>query len=341
VALPDIAILRADVSERIGHGHISRATAMGRVLARFGVPVEIYCRNFAVNAQAYSSHLARMPGDIQVISSEEEYCRAITGGSRKCIFIDLLSDRVYEPLIPCLKRAGQAGNMLVCFDEFFPGRVTFDLIVRPFHEVIVESENILTGLQYYVYPDILSSVATLKKPFAGARNVLISMGGSDPHGVSLPLAKMLAAKYPGLNFMVVIGPGFSAGAQCALEALSANHTNLQCTVRPETLNQLYLATDVAITSAGLTKFETALFGIPSIILANNDQEAQLIGAFCKFGTGIYAGKSEAIELESFAAGFDDFITDHTSLVQMSSRGRETMDVLGGERVIEYIRQNTS
>ncbi len=314
---------------------------MGRVLERSGFAVTIFCRNLAPNAQPYAAYLSSLGKSIRVIYSEEEFCAALDDGRRRCVFIDLLPEGGYQSLVPYLRRAADAGSVLVCFDEFYQDLLEFDVTVRPFHENPQGPRNTLAGLRYYVFPEALGEASLTKQPLREVRNVLVSMGGSDPHGVSAPIAQQLAQRHPSLQFTVVVGPGFSPDHRLQLQALAGSLGNLKCAIQPDTLAPLYLANDVAITSGGLTKFETALFGLPSLILANNDQEARLMERFCAMGTAAYAGRAQDLAQLQLHRQFGAFVADQGRLVEMSRVGRATVDTHGGERVIEYIRQNAS
>lgn len=339
--LPKIAVLRADVSESIGHGHISRALAMARLFKRLDLCVNVFCRNLAHNTKPYAEHLQKLDESMRVIYSDEEFCNYLEDGTRKYVIIDLLPNLGYDGLVPYLIRASKSGCILVCFDEFYNDQIKFDVVVRPFNENLDILNNSLLGLRYYVFPEELAQASKLKKQFFDVRKVLLSMGGSDPCGVSEPIVRILAEHYPKLEFTVVIGPGFSTSSRKKLELVSKDFVNIRCNIQPNSLASLYLEHDVAVTSAGLTKFETALFGLPSLILASNEREARLMDKFCKFGTALNAGLASDLLLSKFVQLFDDFLKNKIELRRMSLMGRNILDIHGGERVIDYIKEISS
>lgn len=334
-------MIRADVSEKIGNGHISRAISMRHVLNKHGIITNIYCRNLAVNAKAYASYLNELEIPVKLIYSEDEFIGVLNDPVRKYIFIDLLPSDYYKKLIPSLKRASITDNILVCFDDFYENDVEFDFYIRPFNKKKKYHENTLAGLRYYIFSEKLISAYNFKKQFQRIEKVLISFGGSDPNCISYSVSKILSESHPSLKFTVVIGPGFTLENADNLISLSKYVGNLNCINRPENLSQLYLESDIAVISGGLTKFETALFGLPSLILANNEEEAYLMQRFCSIGSSVYLGQAKYLIADEFLKNFNNFISDIDNLIKMSRSGRESIDIYGGERIIEYIRKNTS
>lgn len=100
-----------------------------------------------------------------------------------------------------------------------------------------------------------------------ARRVLITMGGSDPAGAT---ARVLAAiGGPGLELMVVLGPGFRRDRQFerALAIADARGHDVAIADQPPELPALMAACDVAISAAGGTLAELGYLGRPTLALA--------------------------------------------------------------------------
>lgn len=330
----DGAYLRADASEAIGLGHLSRAIAMGRALRRAGVSVRVFCLAGGGRAPA---KLERNKDLVRAISGDEEFLGEVERRGAKYLFIDLPERPEYGALVAGLKPL-LGFYRSISFDAFFPGELRFDLQIGPTFDGTTRHAREISGLKYFVFPEELAERAPRKAPFSGARRVLITLGGSDPFGRTPAIASALAAAHPGLLFTAVVGPGFRAETRASLESLARARGSLELAREPEHLGDLYLACDAAVVSGGQTKFEAALFGLPSLIVANNAEEERLGRRFREMGLTAGVFRADRLDVDAFAAEFARFIGDAAGLERMSGHCRAAVDTLGGKRVLEHIRR---
>jgi len=108
--------------------------------------------------------------------------------------------------------------------------------------------------------------------------VLVAMGGSDPHGLTLRMGKALSGLEPGLRIRFVIGTGMKDGAQVArgLVALRSNYETIE---GADDLTTEYASADLALCAFGVTAYELATLGIPAIYLGLTDDHAASASAF--------------------------------------------------------------
>lgn len=328
------AYLLADASRSIGLGHVSRAIAVARALGRGGIKAKALVRELDPGCAAAKIHAH---ADVAALcSSEDERVKILEQRDAKYLFIDLPSTSEYAALAKRLKPLFSAYKT-VCFDTYFDSELPFGLFIRPLFGPFPKAENVLSGLQYYMFPEELRELAPSKKPCAKAERALISLGGSDPHGATPAVARALCAAFPDMTFRAVVGPGFAKPVRDELTDLSSDIRNLDLLIEPESLGRLYLDSDLAVTSGGLTKFETALFGIPTAIVANGAQEESLSKEFAATGASVFAGRADALDTALLVKEFGR-LTDAARAAEMSRKGREALDARGGERVIEQIKR---
>lgn len=330
------AILRADASRRIGLGHLSRAIAVARAFGRAGLDATVFVRELDGDAGCADSKTRAHRSIVRRVESEGEFLSALEVSSARYLVVDLLERPDYEPLVRGLKTAFPRFKT-VCFDAFFERELPFDLFVRPLFDAGATAPNALTGLPYYVFPEELRSLAPTKVRRARAERALISLGGSDPFRATAGVARTLCPAFPALRFSAVIGPGFAPDERESLRALAAATPNLRLVVEPENLGALYMDCDLAVTSGGLTKFEAALFGVPSVIVANSSQEEALSEEFAVHGASVFVGRADRVDPKALREAFAR-LCDPATAESMSRRGREILDGRGGERVIEHIQQ---
>jgi len=336
----DIAYLRADVSRSLGLGHISRAIAMGRILERSGIRAIVFCRELDLGQGQAISKINANRDIVQKIVSEEQFISALERKEAKYVFFDLREDCIYSALVLYMKNISSDFHT-ICFDSFFNEELKFDLCVRPWFRTSGPVKNVLSGLKYTVFPNELMMLAPAKEKQNKVTRVLITLGGSDPFCASPSVLHALCGIYPELHFTVVVGPGFVPSERKVLAALARQYSNIEYVLEPEHLGHLYMASDFAIISGGQTKFETALFGIPSFIFGNSRQEDELSKEFALLGSSIFMGSADQLDPIHLKEEFARLIVQSERLDEMSCKGRQILDIHGGERLIEYIKHNLS
>lgn len=335
-----LVYLRADVSKSLGLGHISRAIAMAKALERSGMQAVVFCRELDQDQGRAITKLNKHRNLIRKINVEEEFIAVLERKEGKYLFIDLLEGPEYAALVPRLKAVFPVFHT-ICFDGFFEKELKFDLFVRPLFDGTATAQNALIGLKYYVFSEELRLLAPNKEAQKDVTRVLITLGGSDPFCATPAIVRALCGSFSNIQFTVVIGPGFGLDEHKELAALALQYNNIRCVLEPEHLGHLYMTTDFAITSGGLTKFETALFGIPSLIFGNNRQEEDLSKEFAALGASIFMGSADQVHVIHLKEEFAHLISHGDRLDEMSRKGRQILDIHGGERVIEYIKHNLS
>lgn len=336
----DLAYLRADVSRSLGLGHISRAIAMANALEERGIKPIVFCRNLDCDGDNVFKIFNKHRNIIREIHSEDEFIFALEREKAKYLFVDLLEGPNYAALVPRLRIIFPRYHT-TCFDSFFEKDLIFDLYVSTAFVGTAPHGNSLIGYKYFICPGDLKPLVAIKEVSKEIRRVLLTFGGSDPRCITPTIVRMLCVAYPGIQFTVVVGPGFAPAERKELLGLAAQYGNIECAVEPEHLGYLYLASDFAITSGGLTKFETALFGLPSFIIANNQQEEELSKEFSALGSSIFIGRADQLDSQKLMDTFRQLIAQDVRLGEMSRRGRQILDIYGGERVVEHITQALS
>jgi UDP-2,4-diacetamido-2,4,6-trideoxy-beta-L-altropyranose hydrolase len=139
------------------------------------------------------------------------------------------------------------------------------------------SKETLIGAKYAILPDI-KKIKRIKK---SASNILISFGGSDPTNFSIPIAKMLLDIDVHLSIIVIIGPDFSLDHVAELQNLAKK--NSFSILKEVTDLSPYLANaDIALISTGLTKYETAAIGTPTIHFSTSEPLKKINHEFCQY-----------------------------------------------------------
>src|SRR5262249_4647678 len=133
-----------------------------------------------------------------------------------------------------------------------------------------------------------------------AGKMLVTLGGSDPHGVTLKAMEALGrVRLPGVEAVGVVGAGNSRRAGVGAAAPpgeGAVRLRSDVTDMPE----LMAWADVAVAAGGTTTWERALLGLPSLIVVLAENQEELAEAAARAGLGWNLGRYEALEVSALA-----------------------------------------
>jgi len=216
------------------------------------------------------------------------------------------------------RRIKDMGLWLVTFDDLGGGAALADLHVSALAGVRGETPSgvkVLTGLEYLL---VSQDIAHFRRQRTECHSRVVTLGGSDTHGVTLMVARWLSIRQqPGT---LILGPGFEH--EGVLSTIVSDSITVKRSV--PSLAAEFAAHDLAITGGGLTAFEATAAGLPTITVANETWEV----AHCRYlqgrGCSLFAGRHDAIDFSVFEKAPD---------VQTMSRvALDTVDVNGVDRV---------
>lgn len=198
-------------------------------------------------------------------------------------------------------------------------------------------DRVLAGARYFVFARQYSGVRR-REVAESVHRVLITFGGSDPKsGTLIALEALGRITGPVLDIRVVIGPSFSAGLVEAIRT-GANIPPHRCVLVDalECLAEEMASCDLAISAAGLTKYELALTGTPSIQISLNDSQHRAGKAFAALGTAVSIGPQDTISVDTLTNHIRDLIFDRARRSGMATAGHKVTDGLGARRIIDIL-----
>jgi spore coat polysaccharide biosynthesis predicted glycosyltransferase SpsG len=182
-------------------------------------------------------------------------------------------------------------------------------------ETAPQGLKLLLGLNYLV---LNADIVRYKRQRTRLDSIVITMGGSDTYGVTLEVAK--AIQNYGAMASIIIGPGFDE-TQYDYESLG-HHFKIIKNV--PSLMEEFFKHDIAITAGGITPFEAAASGLPTIVVANEVFEVKTGLLLESLGCSRYAGYRTDIPF--------NFEIEEMDIEQLSSSGPRSIDSLGSYRI---------
>jgi spore coat polysaccharide biosynthesis protein SpsF len=170
--------------------------------------------------------------------------------------------------------------------------------------------------------------------------VIVTMGGSDPAGLTLKVLFALEEMPEEFDTVVVLGQGFTHDADIASFLRGARRGyDVRRDVRK--MSELMGQADVAVASFGGTAYELAVMGVPAVLLSLSDDHAASAQAFDRAGIGMSLGVHSAVRSFEIAAAVSSLLADTGRRDAMRNRARRLLDGRGTMRVAEVINQRAT
>lgn len=158
------------------------------------------------------------------------------------------------------------GIKSVTFDDNGSGAALSDLHVAalaPMRGDQPQGALVLTGTDYLILPD---SIARYRRLRSNCHSLVVSLGATDTHGVTIKLLPWLRRQ--SISATIILGPGFEHHAELA----DAGGCQITIKSAVPSLVAEFANYDLAITGGGLTAFEAAAAGLPTLTVANEPHE---------------------------------------------------------------------
>lgn len=208
---------------------------------------------------------------------------------------------------------------LVTFDDRGSGAAMADLNIAALAfdtTEVLPGRKVLRGIDYLVLnPDI----ARHRRIRRRAERILVTLGGSDTHGVTVKVARYLRTARR--TATVIVGPGFHHDRELA-EALGSGF-ELKRDV--PSLVAEFAHYDLAITGAGITPFEANASGLPCVVVANETFEMPVAMELVRQGGSVFAGFHADMDMSVLAR--------ELPIEAMSRAGMARVGLGGADRVV--------
>lgn len=334
---PPFAVIRADAGAAIGMGHVMRSLALGEGLVDLGWRAVLATahapRSVVDAAQAASIGVHAIeaapgsPADAEEVAALDPHIAVVDGYRNSSGFFERLT------ALGC--RHG------VIDDNVETRAVDPDVVINqnphadPAMYAGFPRAELLLGLRFaLVRRDVTRRTPRQAAGTTGERaKVLISMGGSDPLGLTIPLIRELGPL--GADLGAVAGPANPRADAIRSEADAADGVRL--VESGDYLSELADAA-CAVVGAGSTLWEAAYLGVPTVgvIVADNQAAASTRAEALGFTCTVDARTTDAAaEVGRVLA---DLLDDPARLSAMSLAGRRSVDGHGVERVAEALAE---
>jgi spore coat polysaccharide biosynthesis protein SpsF len=331
VSANGLALIRCDGGGKFGYGHVKRMVALARALRDgHGLGVQ-----FAVNGTEDALRPILAAGfEAQWIDPNGETETLAKLANEKSIDALILDCREGPSLVE-LMRLKREFRTIAVIDDSSRRRLAADVAYYP---PVPQAETldwsgastrVRIGWEWTLL-GLTAGPAKMRIP-SPRPTLLVTMGGSDPNGLTLRCARALSSLDPLFRARFVIGPGMDKREQIA-RAIVAMKPGFETIEGADDLATEYANADAALAAFGVSAYELASCGVPAIYLGLTPDHAQSAAAFEHAGMGISLGVAENVSDFNIAMAVRQLLNDGNRRRDMRAAGLMTMDGLGAERI---------
>jgi UDP-2,4-diacetamido-2,4,6-trideoxy-beta-L-altropyranose hydrolase len=324
-------VFRVAGGPRLGFGHIVRAIALAKAMQ--------VSPRMSVRGTAETKKVAHRLG---AVVKDQSLAGVLARGDVRLLVID---DPDTQASADALALARRHGAMVASVHDLGLAPIASDLAIDGSLAVIRKvwpATDALLGPRYAVLdPSLLTAGPSvgqsMRSQSEGRLRVLVSLGGGPRVTAGLRIARAVAEASP--DTWVTLAAGFSA------RALATKHPRVRLLESPSWLRSELARVDVAVLAGGVTLYEAALLGVPSVALAVVPAQMPTIRAFERVGASIAAGwlpsrdraaaeRTRAKAVQAVGA----LLADEEKRRAMAVQGQQQVDGRGALRVAAALKR---
>jgi spore coat polysaccharide biosynthesis predicted glycosyltransferase SpsG len=331
-------LFRCDASPSIGLGHLVRCLALADELhAKHDVAVSFAMRPSPLASEMVKrrSYPALQPPDGRVFDQEAWLHDCVLKSGAQILVVDVRDDLSKA----ALESLAGNGTIIAVLDDSSDRRWAANLAFYPPVPQVRRVDwsgfrgRLCVGWEWIV---LRSQFAEPFPPRDNSKcSLLIAMGGSDPAGLTLKAVRALDCLDEDFESVIIVGAGF-----CHRQSLRdlLGQTRRRFTVREDVseMSSAMAEASLAICSFGMTAYELAAMGVPTVYACLTEDHAESASALVAAGMGISVGVDDQDTETRLAAAVEGLLVDKNARAQMSARAREFVDGRGARRIAELL-----
>lgn len=327
------AVFRADGGPGIGMGHLVRSMALAAELSSRGWKVWLASRElpsvYADEVRESGCGLIHLSGDL-----DEEFATIADalGDRAKWIVLDnygLRSD--------WLDGALRVADARLVLDDLHDRPMTAEMVLNPWfvggrtmYEGLAPGARLLLGPSFALTRSAFREArkSAPDRDFGPVRRVLVSLGGTDPGGMTGRVVDEVRSVVPSAEIGVLLGS--AAGSAGVVSGDSIN-----VLVDPPDVPGLMLRADLAVGAGGGMTWERCEMGLPSLVVSVADNQVEQSEMVAAAGATRHMGPAADLVPGAIAAGLAGLLDPQVRRA-MSERGRQLVDGLGCVRAADQM-----
>lgn len=339
-------LFRADASDKLGFGHIARCLTLAEALQSTGVTCAFACRALPGDAieLLLSNHfdVYRLREDTEV----EQTLQIVNDLDVDWLVVDHYGlDHEFEA------KFGDRGIKVLVIDDLADRSHDADALLDQnlgqvadaYRDLVPQRCNVLIGPRYALLRPQFSALRLTQSRAdkqSTSKQVLITMGGTDPANATGQILTFLAAQPELLGTLhsITVIMGSTAKWLDDVEAIAYSYpVPVQIKVAVSDMAREMIAADIAIGAGGTTSWERCCLGLPSVVFALADNQKPIARALDFHGAARFVGDIDSEDWKDrLVTSLRDLLTDSSQLTAMSDRAYALVDGRGTARLASEV-----
>jgi len=332
-------IIRTDVTTDIGTGHLMRCRSLAQRLRDFGVSTEFL--------------MAQCPEELKRTLTDEGFdfvrVNCASGSNEDANFTaraateaDWIIVDGYHFDSGYQKKLKSAGMRILFIDDYVHCKeYSADIVLNQnmyatstMYRDKAPHSKILSGSNYTLLrAEFLSRRSHEKRVPRIARNILVTLGGSDKDNLTARVVRALDfSRFKNLEVRVVIG-AINQNAGEIVRICSESMKKMKVLVKIDNMAEMMNWADLAISAGGTTAYELAITTTPSIMLVIADNQRLNASEFSKRGFAKIIEDPFGIADNELTECFDSIISSGERRRKMVASLKGVVDGQGPERIL--------
>jgi UDP-2,4-diacetamido-2,4,6-trideoxy-beta-L-altropyranose hydrolase len=288
-------IFRVDGNEKLGIGHVIRCLTLADEIKRRRAKSEILFITKDETAKSIIEH-----GGYNAIKASNNGTEIVTYfADEKTLFITdfLNTDNSY---VSTIKK--KANCKILCIDNNTKlKKIDADIVINAnvFEKKefrVINGTHCYTGPKYMILRKEIEKLREIKKKVRDeVKSIFVIFGGSDPCNFTVKIAKALEDLKNTIDIYLVPGPAF-LHHEILDQFLLETNREFHILYAPENLLEKMKGADMAITAGGITLYEFAALGTPSITIPQVRHQNEIAKIFSKHNACINLGMNPNLDL---------------------------------------------
>lgn len=340
---PTPLVIRADASAQIGAGHVMRCLALAEAWARAGGgKIEFAAVDLPDSLRRRLADcgfgVVALPGPAGGPEDLEATVALVSSRGAACVIDGYAFGRDYQQAVQ------RAATTLVVDDghrtEGFAADVVLDQNLgasEAHYAPLAPGAELLLGTRFALLrSEFLASPRPERSP--SGRRVLVTLGGSDPAGLSEAVARALSENPVGAEgievCLVLGGSNPRAGAIAAALADTAVEVVRDARNMPE----LMARADLAVAAAGSTCWELCYSALPALLVVVADNQRDIAAQLDAAGAAVNLGWHEHVQPAHIATAARALLNRSPARALLSQNAARLVDGHGADRVATRLRE---
>ena len=172
--------------------------------------------------------------------------------------------------------------------------------------------------------------------------IAISMGGADAPNRTLEVLEALRGLGAPATFWVLLGEGYGHSYDALVEAVKRDHRHEVILAKTnQSMWRILRNCSLAILAGGVTTYEAAYAGLPSISLLDSEAHEFLVRELVEHGAALIGGAIDAGDGAALRAEVDRLEGDRETLLEMHQNSKQLIDGRGAERVLDEVMRHAA